>query len=382
MGLFLGIKLELIAVMKTCLTILIAVLISLGPMKGHASGLAKTQGALNYIRENNITEYDDDTNKEISKKFSPYFSALVFKTLIEKQSRNKELRSLLHQQMNQRIVLNKKLANTILVINMGLGWDDQNFSNQAFYIQNFITEIKLLGLETHFLKRDPYGPIDHNIELIKPQLHNLLRTGKNIILLSLCKGTPELVVAMAEEIEENPKAQKQITGYLNMSGMLGGTIFSKKRLDLKIIEEIEQSLDGHLKTTPVRLDRLRTVRALPYMTSDEIAESLTRLNNFQMRDLEVINVVGAMTSKYISQKGSPLKLFLTYNEKAHLFPYANDGFLDISQTSFSKDLFPKARTLVLESTHLLADGNFDQYDLANKGVRISFYRALFQALIK
>ena len=161
-----------------------------------------------YIRENNITDYDFETNKEITKETNRYFSARVFKSLILKNNANKDLRNLVRDLMDHKLILNKKLENTILVINMGLGWDDQNFKNQAVYVQNFITEIKLLGLETHFLERDAYGPLELNIETIKPQLRGLFRSHKKILFLSLCKGSPELLVSLAEVVEEKPELKK------------------------------------------------------------------------------------------------------------------------------------------------------------------------------
>ena len=166
-----------------------------------------------------------------------------------------------------------------------------------------------------------------------------------------------------------------------MSGMLTGTFFSRNRIDLVLLKEIEESIDAMLKPNPALIDRQKTFRALPYMTNFEIENNLERIGNFRMPNIPVINVVGAMTSDYISKKGSPLKMFLTYNQRAHLTKYASDGFIELSKTMLPKEVFPNEKVLVLESTHLLADGNFDQYDLTNKETRVSFYQALFQALI-
>ena len=334
-----------------------------------------------YIRQHNITSYNSKTNQVISNEKGKYFSAKVFKKIIENDPTNTELHKLVQNELAHKILLDKKLTNTILIINMGLGWDDRDYKNQPEYVQNFINEIKTLGLETIFLERFAYGPIENNIEIIKPQLTKFLKSGKDIIFLSLCKGTPELLISLAEITRDNPELKKPIKGYLNMSGMLGGTFFSKDRLDLNLIQKYDPYIEIGLGPNPKSIDRFLSINALHYMTNKRVQKNLERVGDFQMPELPVINVTGVITSDFMIKKGTPLKMFLTYNNNTKLYPYANDGFLEVSHTLFSKEIFPKERTLLLESTHLLADGNFEQFDLADKKTRIEFYHALFQALI-
>ena len=106
-----------------------------------------------YIRENNITDYDFETNKEITKETNRYFSARVFKSLILKNNANKDLRNLVRDLMDHKLILNKKLENTILVINMGLGWDDQNFKIRIIHLKQEDSRLRFQQVIVFFLNR-------------------------------------------------------------------------------------------------------------------------------------------------------------------------------------------------------------------------------------
>lgn len=335
-----------------------------------------------YLENKKILIFNAEENENISRHKDKYFSALVFKEYIESNKNNFKLRQKVQNYMNNGQLKKDNLKEATIVINMGLGWDADNYSQQPYYVKNFIDEIKLLGNDVIFLSRFPYAPMEQNIESIKPQLKHILRN-KKVILLSLCKGSPELLVSSLEIVRENPEMKKNILGILNMSGMMAGTFFSTSRFDLELLTSIEFLWDKYIptKNSFSKYDRRQTVWSLPFMRKNNVIKLVNSVSDVNLDPIPVINVSGILTSDKISKRDTPLKMFISYNQLTDLYPNANDGFLDITETRFPSKNFSNQSTLLLESSHLLADGYFNQTDLMIKENRIKFYQALYQTLV-
>lgn len=333
-----------------------------------------------FLDSNQIENFDSTTNKIISLTYGSRFSAQVFKAYIERNPLNlkykKELQSFIAKKSSFVPMKNVKI-----IVNMGLGWDVES-KEQPYYVNNFINEIKSLGYEVEFISKYPYAPIEMNIDTIQPQLRHLFRDENNrYILLSLCKGTPELLVAAAEVIKKDSKLKDKILGFVNMSGMMGGTFFSSTRLDMKALTNMEKDFDNLSSARSfTKFDRMQTVVSLPYMTKSRIQKNVSPVLNVSFDNIPAINISGALMSDLPSKNNSPLKMFINYNKVMLLYPYANDGFIDVTETRLPSSMFKNQKSIVLNSSHLLTDGAFEDLDLTKKPNRIFFYKAVLQSL--
>ncbi len=349
----------------------------------HQIGLAMTPEQL--VDSAQIKVFNKDLNKVISEHYGAYFSAQTFKAFIEKNEKNKESKNHLLKVLSGQssVVKNAKNLPLKIIVNMGLGWDAENYDIQMPHVKSFIDDIKTLGLEVIFLDKYPYAPIEQNVDSIKPQLRQLLRDqNSKYILMSLCKGTPELVIAFAEIVKAHPEMKNNVVGFMNMSGMLGGTFFSSNRLDIQAIIEIEKLIDRNLPGESFsKHDREQTIWSLPFVSPVAIAKNLKTVLDINLGSIPVVNVSGAIMSDKMSKRTSPLQMFLIYNRMMNLYSSANDGFIDVTDTHLPPSMFKNQRSIVLDASHLLVDGFVDQYDLKIKENRLRFYRGVFEVLL-
>jgi hypothetical protein len=333
-----------------------------------------------YLEATQIETFDSVTNRNISNIYGKQFSAKVFKAFIEKNSTNLKFKNQL-----QNFIVNKStyipIKNVKIIVNMGLGWDFEN-ADQPYYVKDFINEIKSLGYEVIFLSKYPYAPIEVNVESIRPQLRHILRDQNNkYILLSLCKGTPELLIAAAEIIKKENQLKNKLIGFVNMSGMMGGTFFSSTRFDLVALTSLEKEVDNYSsKMNFEKFDRMQTIVSLPSMTKARITKNLAPILNVSFDNIPAINISGALMSDTAIKNNSPLKMFISYNKALQLYPYANDGFIDVTESRLPTSMFKNQRSLILDSSHLLTDGNFEGLDLTKKTNRVLFYKAIIQSI--
>ncbi len=336
-----------------------------------------------FVDSMEIRSFGLEMNKFVSETMDSKFAAASYKAFIEKNKRNKEFSLYMRSVLSKKA---KKLSypkNMKIIVNMGLGWDAENYAIQMPHVKSFIDDVKTLGPEVIFLNKYPYGPIEQNIESIKPQLKGLLRDEKSqYVLLSLCKGTPEILVAAAELVKENPNFKKRIAGFINLSGMMAGTFFSSQRLDIQTIVEIEKTIDSlPTKNTFSKYDRQKTVWSLPFVSVKSVAKNIRPVLNTSFDDIPAVNVSGAIMNDRIEKRDTPLKMFILYNKIMSLYPYGNDGFIDVTQTHLPKSMFRNQKSMVINSSHLLVDGYLDEYDLMDIKNRHLFYRGIFQSLL-
>ena len=336
------------------------------------------------IEDQGLKVFNTEVNKAISMKYGEYFSASAFKAFVEKDPRNFAFKSYVLDVLRQKSKKQKIPTHLKVIVNTGLGWDTDNYSQQMSHVKNFMDDVRKLGVEVIFLSKFPYAPLEQNIESIKPQLKNLLRNKEDrYILMSLCKGTPELLIATAELVLENPQLKSKIAGFMNMSGMLGGTFFSSDRLDIKSMVEMEKIIDNKLPSPDsfVKYDREQTIWSLPYISNKRIEANLRPVLKVDFGNIPAINVSGAIMSDKMSKRSSPLQMFLIYNQLMNIYSYGNDGFIDVTQTRLPKNMFKNQKSLVIDGSHLLVDGYLAEFDLSQTKNRELFYRGVFESLL-
>lgn len=350
-----------------------------------------------YLRQNPISKFTVEDNRTLTKQFGPGFAGAIFKAWIESQGSNQSFREvalnkvgfyLAHAEALQ--TLPSKGKNSIIVVSMGLGWDHRNLASLAPYIQDFVNEVQSSGLSTYFLKRDPYGDTRDNIDEIVPQLKSLLKSGKNLILLSLCKGSPEIYGALAkvqgsyldeQRTQANrPLGYGKVTAVLNLSGMIDGTFLADRILDNEWIRHLaELSSYSYFHTLQ---DYGKSLMALPSATTQEISAIRNQYLVHLPSDALYIDATGVLTKNGLLERSAPLSPVLQANQRLHLVDGANDGFIEHPGTLLPQEISSQHFTLVLEASHMLNDGYFGPYDLMQASVRKAVYATLIDLALE
>lgn len=339
--------------------------------------------AVEYLKNNPIEEYTVKTNRSLSKRFGQLFSAQVFKAWIESKKENSELKaSVLKDLRSLKSPLEKPFAHLSdkvkLVVSFGLGWEEKYNRTTPFYITNFLNDIKSLGLPVLFLKKNPFGKVSDNIAKIIPSLESELDSGKDLILISLCKGTPELLGAEAE-LAKNNKLGK-ILGHVNLSGMLGGAIFSDFAKEI-IFPKIVAPLLKLIPSDQVR-DSAKMVDAIEYMKTSVIEHTLSQATPHLDKDIFYINITGAPMTNAVFYGKSPMKPILNYNLKSAFVNSANDGFLEMPSTLIPTSISKNQASLILDSSHLLTDGTLEEFKIESESNRRILYYSVVKTILE
>ncbi len=334
--------------------------------------------AAEFIDKRNITEFTRELNRELTPKFGPIFSAEVFKELVERKSGNREFRNYVLSFLKQEGITDQPRPKVTLVVSFGLGWSNEYGIAAPYYIKDFLSDIESLGLEVVYLRKNPFGTIKNNVRRIIPQLEDELKKDKNVILLSLCKGTPEIFSALAEI--QDPELKKKIIGHVNLSGMLTGTFFA----DITMSVLIPKLLSPFLKIIPIRemRDAGKMASSTSYMKSSIIAESLNTVKGKIPEGILTVNVTGAPLSDRIMRNGSPMAPILKYNSWQRFLVSATDGFIELPHTQVPEDLASNQVSLVLDASHMLSDGYLDEFELKDRNNRRKLYQSILSYILK
>lgn len=349
-----------------------------------ANVLLENESPEAFIDNKDVKGYTLELNRELSKRYGQLFSAKVFKAFIEKDSRNKEFKNEVLKSFSKKwktqpfSSLKDKVS---VVVSFGLGWEEKYSQATPIYIREFLEDIKSLGLPVRFLRKDPWGSVRHNAEVIKDQLREELETGRDIILVSLCKGTPEILLAESlVHTETEGRFINRILGHVNLSGMLDGTFYSDKSSEL-LIPKIAGPI---LKLIPIESAResTRLFGAIDFMRSDIIEGVVQEASQNLPKDLLYINITGAPMSEQIFEQHSPMVPVVRYTLFGKLSEGANDGFLELPNTLIPRFISNNQITLMLDSTHLLGDGMLEGHSLQQEFKRRSLYYTIISRVLQ
>lgn len=338
--------------------------------------------AAEFVDRRNITEYTRELNRELTPKYGPVFSAMVFKELVERKPRNKEFRQYVLSELNkpesQETPFAEYRKDVKLVVSFGLGWSHTFGLGAPVYIRDFLSDIESLGLDVVYLDKNPFGTIEGNVRRMTPQLEEQLKDDRKIILLSLCKGTPELLSALKSSI--TPETREKIIGHVNLSGMLTGTFFA----DIARSIFVPRLLSPFLKIFPIKAmqNAAKMAEAATYMKTSIVSETLSDVRGVLSDDTMTVNVTGAPMSNRIMESKSLMAPILKYNSWQKFLVSANDGFIELPHTEIPEELAPRQVSLILDASHMLSDGHLDQHSIGDEATRRKLYQAILRFILK
>ncbi len=350
-------------------------------VKAKGNILREDLTAEDFVKNQNIQSYTKELNRDITADYGQIFSAQVFKAWIESKAENKDLRTTIlatiRKNVGKEVSLPELKDKITLVVSFGLGWKESYSKLTPYYISEFISDMKSLGMPVVFLKKNAWGTINNNIQEIIPELTDVLNQGKDIIFVSLCKGTPEILAAESE-IMRNQKAPNmgRILGHVNLSGMLSGTFFA----DVTNSVLVPRLIAPVLKILPLNASQemAKMIDAVKFIDSKTVENVVNEAGQSLQPETFYINITGAPMSDRVLHQNSPMAAVIKYNFVVKALRSASDGFIELPNTLIPEKFSSNQATLVLDSSHLLADGYLDEFWLKEEASR----RALYYSIVK
>ncbi len=333
--------------------------------------------ASDYVKENSMPVYNVNINRELTQKFGHGFAGEIYREWLLKQPKNASARAAIKKSVRDflsqgpafaRNDIHQKSQNKILVVSMGLGWDES--PEQPVYVRDFLKQIKQVGIETVILKRNMMGTIPENIREITPQLRRVFSTGKDIYLMALCKGMPELLSATADimrnSIDRNRHqiarpGMSKISGVIGISPMMSGLYwadFLKANPALELIHFLLEVIPGKKPQTGSDY-----ITALETMDTEEIRDLYERTLPNIPSNIPFVNVLGVIPDNGILKNDTTAMMpFIKANKMLNIGAGANDGFLEFPKAQITQKWGNNVYNIPLEGSHMITDGKFDELD--------------------
>ncbi len=350
-------------------------------------GAKKLRGELlaaDWLKKNPVETYTIEKNRELTNDYGGGFAGDVYAAWLRQEPENAKAEKDLLKEFEKALeeedptVTNKAKSKDIVALySLGMGWDPKDAPpDSTMAILN--AEMLKLGVETKFLKNHPMAGIPENVEILTKQIVDELATGKDVILVGLCKGSPELLGAFAaamknrlddkREQKNRPRGDGRVLAFLNVSGLIGGTYIADKAktfpkwllTSFKVKEEMLKQMES--MTSAAAIDFNKTwVGKLP---SDVVYTSLVGI-------VPETGMNPALESKWMAQMRGITKLL-------KLADAAHDGFIEYPKQAIPTGNSTRETTIVIEGSHVLWEGYLGRHELNSPKARRALFSALFR----
>lgn len=367
--------------------------------KGSNVVIPASYSARDYLREHPISNYTRSLNIELTQKFGHGFSGQIYREYLLNNPANQKALSEIatnirtYRSLQVKAVaaaeIKKLSSNTVLLVSMGLDWSDEVNQHTPDYIKKFLTKIQQAGIEVKFMRRNPVGLMEDNVKEIQPQVEAVLASGKNVVLLGMCKGMPELLAAVSESMkgnldakrmQVNKKGRGKVEGVVGMSPMMGGLYWADKRDGngaFDLIEELTGELPGRTTTMiSTYLDALESI------TSEKTQSLLNRIAPNLPADVAYIGLSGILPNNARLYVKNSMKPFVDANRRLNIAKGANDGFLEYPKTAIPTSWSPRVFNVPVHGSHMLTDGAVNEYSLQNAENESALYYSLLKFILE
>jgi len=312
------------------------------------------------------------------------FSGDVYKTVIENDGANARFKKYLSGWAHQEILTNtQKEKGPVVLVAFGLGWDPHLTPQTPSYVRDFFESLNNAGFQSKILITDPAAPIWDNMRVLEKQVRPYFESGRDVILVGLCKGAPEILAAadhiLSPYLDKDRKQTRlpahfgRLIGYVNLSGMIDGTYLADDMSRIPGFIHLVDWADDH-KMLRGKKEYARGLLSISHKSMNTFkAEFLDKLPS----DAIYVNIVGVLTGSGKPPRKSVMTPFFKFN----LASGANDGFIEYPEAELPHNIAPRMYTVAVHGSHLLTDGFFEDLSLDHKGVRDAFFNGLYGAII-
>lgn len=338
-----------------------------------------------------------DENARLTARYGHGFVGAVYQKSVFAEPKNAWAFDVLERDMSRTVALGDAAArqemqakskNLVVMVSMGLGWDETVDEHTVGYVKDFIETVKSIGVEVDVLERQTFGTVEENTTILQKKVDAYLEAGKDVVLFGLCKGSPELFAAAARatasSLDEHGAQTKRkagrgrVVGAINMSGMLSGILFG----DWVAPYETPLAIGGAvLAAIPLRDTQEigAYMKILPQLSTPRVAAFKQSFVAQLPKDAVYIDVVGVVPDDGLLKKDiGAMGPFINTDRARDLAKASNDGFVRYPGNELPKDVAVRHYVVVMSGSHMLFDGAFGRWSMES----LDNQRALFRAAVR
>ncbi len=331
--------------------------------------------------------YALEDNRALTRRYGAAFSAEIYRAWINAQPGNRELALDLFWKIRKDSVHGRLAPDVrILVVDGFSGGlrriEDVPAEERASggvspaLMGDLLDDLVSLGFNTQGIKTKPYARLDHNTPIVEQALQDSLNEGKRVIFVSLSRGVAETLGAIAAvrakaRTQGLPDQYEDRIALINLSGLVKGSViadFVRNRSLLWWIGHMIQRLTG-------RSEDGNTILGAGDLTLQHVSRRYDALLPDLPQNMAVWNLTG-IVPKFNSRFRDLRPAWEAFSRNHQPSSGAHDGFIEYPLTELPRADFPRARTLSLDSTHFLVDGEFMTYDLSETEIRRRVLRTI------
>ena len=383
-----------------------------------ASVLRTEKSGEAFLARQPIRHFTFEINQWLTDLYGVGFAGDVYRAWIESKPRNRELRAqylreieLVQSSPDPAAALRDRAGNLTVLVSLGMDWDPAT-APPGSAVDIFAHESQMEGIETVLLKNHARDDSWSNIDILAEQLEQTLDSGRDVILMGLCKGSPELLAAMVEatsrylDVDRTQKARGphrgKILAYINISGLLGGTLFAdamKKIPFQKYAGPFLQDSRRLAHLFPYNLFLRDTPENRTFSQAETFGDALEQMEQMSQdemlkfdrstwlgrlpSDVLYLSGVGIADDKrgFNDAQGSFTAQFRNMGRKWHFTRAANDGFIEYPKEALPDGISSQEYEIVFNASHVLWEGYFGPYYLDSPRMREALFMAMYNVVL-
>jgi len=329
--------------------------------------------AKEYLERYPIQNYTVELNRQLSKKYGPGFSAEIYEEWESQKPQN--IRFLNRLLINADLLAKNPMHNIRssfqqrkLLLVKGLGHELKS----AARFEPLTDELTSLGVNYSIVSTQSFDSIAKNGALVMKEIEATLNQGTNVILMSLSKGSTEVLWALKSLYEKwhthgKPAHYGKIETSLSMSGVAAGSfLIDWITDDLRFLFAKPQLLK-ELKKEGLMTSDLIGLKNLAHKFMDKLVDEINQQVTDKIFDttMPFINVVGILDGNGLSTDSYVRDLQEAVVRKNLSNFGANDGYIEYPGTTTQDNWSQSKYVLPMKASHAIIDGHLQGMSLSD-----------------
>lgn len=344
---------------------------ALAQVRVGATELHSELTAEEYLDHHPIEQYDRDLNRDLTHRFGVGFTSEIFGAWTRSRPENRQLVEDLHRHLENpqaQEALASQFSDRTIIIANGIG-NDPRGGRLKIIFQDF----ESFGIRTDAFDTGPYETVGDNSDQILRQLEEALGRGQKVILLGASKSYPEILRAVSRV--RDPSG---IQAIIAISGLTDGSLLADWLTD-NFLYPFWRGLASLVHLFIPHADALN-LEVFRSVNTRKIRELYRDAAPRLPKHILYVNLIGVMGGDGLTTEPSirPLQNKLirgTFNDYG-----ANDGYVEYPGNQIPESWGLHSYSLVVNGSHQLTDGGFEDLSLGQAPTRRRFFQALFETL--
>lgn len=315
-----------------------------------------------YWERNRKATFTHKDNEELTQRFGPFYSADVFKEWVLDLEGNRDFDARFRYNFNHQSRLGRLPVIQGVRILVAPGYMEDPKTSR---VQQMIRALKDLGLDVGTFEMNSLLSLEQNSEDILRSIQKERQEGRKLVLMGASKGSPEILAALIKA-EQRHIDTSHILAVISLSGTVRGSFLADWILRPTIFKIAEAFLSREARKTGYPFKSVRP--GLESQSSEYLSSYFKERHKMIPKDISYYQLIGVPDRKVVFAKDGFFQLLLKYLIDTMIFPksYAFDGFLEYPSMVMPTEWDLSVKTVVLNGTHSLTDGEFEGISLSNK----------------